>query len=128
MKYMPICIHSHTHTYVYTLIHYCPLCVLIIYISTCWHHGIQENIDSYFVLFVSPPSVPVTMTFSRLLFYLEAVRLPPSYLPSREFSASSNSDFIRFPRDSIFAGNTLTGLNVSTIPCNSLSTLHLKVP
>lgn len=66
------------------------------------------------------------MTFSRLLFYLEAVRLPPSYLPSREFSASSDSDFIRFPRDSIFAGNTLTGLDVSVYTPFVLCSLQLN--
>ena len=59
-------------------------------------------------------SEPVIVRISRLLFYLEAVRLPPVLLPHKRFTADfdSDEDFVRFPPDSIFSGS-ITDLDVS---------------
>lgn len=67
-------------------------------------------------------SVPVRKSFSRLLFHLEAVRLPPSYLSQRRFTANFNSDddFVKFPSSSIFPGSSLTGLEVRTLSLVSI--------
>lgn len=59
-------------------------------------------------------SAPVTKSFSRLLFHLEAVRLPSSYLSGRRFTANvdSDDDYVKFPSSSIFPGSSLAGLEV----------------
>jgi hypothetical protein len=57
-------------------------------------------------------NAPVSKTLSRLLFHLVAERLPPSLLAQRRFTASFNSDddYVKFPRDSIFPGSSLAGV------------------
>lgn len=64
-------------------------------------------------------------SFSRLLFHLEAVRLPPSYLVQRRFTANFNSDddYVKFPSRSIFPGSSLAGLQVCPLAL-SLVSLH----
>lgn len=59
-------------------------------------------------------SVPVKKSFSRLLFHLEAVRLSPSFLTQRKFTANfdSDDDYVQFPSSSIFPGSSLAGLEV----------------
>ena len=67
---------------------------------------------TFYVLF--PISVPVKKSFSRLLFHLEAVRLSPSFLNQRKFTANfdSDDDYVKFPSSSIFPGSSLAGLEV----------------